>query len=193
MKNVIAKFVLVATLSFQASVGAVMSLPPATVATITGITVISTLPVTTGFVGCSKDQLLAAAKDVLTVVEDRQVQDALRTLSPAALAKLLSIVPTARNLVEAIRNGDTSSALALVNTIFPVIDEIADALNAKPQIKAVLALANIALHFIINHTQSTAPAIIAATPEAQRAIELGNKPVWGCNLRSDKRCAELAH
>lgn len=190
MRRLFAKYVLALTLAFNVGVGWVTSVPVAFVATVAGITAVATTPVTVGFVGCSKDQLTAAAKDVLSVVENKQLQDALRTLSPSALTKLLAIVPTARNLVEAIRNGDTSNALALVNTIFPVIDEIADVLDASPQVKAILALANIALHFIINHTQTTTTGL-SASPEAQRAADFGSRPVWGCTLRTDKRCTVL--
>jgi len=140
---------------------------------------------------CSKDQLTASAQDVLAVVTDRNLMLALQTISPAALQKLEAAAPLARDLVAAIKNGDTSTALGTVNTIFPIIDEVADALDANPKLKAILALANIALHFIINHAQTSTPTIARSRPTVRRAIEYGNRPVWGCELRQDKRCAEL--
>jgi hypothetical protein len=87
--------------------------------------------------------------------------------------------------------------LAAVNTIFPVIEE-AFALfsGGNPAVLAVLALANIALHFITNHvsqTKTAKAARMAGIAAVQQADSYNNRPVWGCNLRSDKRCAALVH
>src|SRR5471032_853369 len=98
-----------------------------------------------GFLNCSKSQLVAAGNDVLSVVTDQSLMAALQTISPAALAKLEALVPDAQQLVTALKNGDTSNALALVNTIFPVITQIVASVNNDPKIAAFLALGNIAL------------------------------------------------
>jgi len=193
MKQLIAKITLTLTLAFNVTVGTITQMPGHTVATVAGITALSTLPVTTGFVGCSQDQLVASAKDVLDVLKSSSVQNALSTLAPGVLGEVLAAVPTAERLVELIRNSDFTNATAIINSLFPLIDEIADAVKASPKVLAFVALANIALHFIINHVKASAPAsMIVQNQQMQRAIELGDKPVWGCNLRKDKRCAEMA-
>lgn len=154
---------------------------------------IATIPLTAA--KCDKNQLVAAAQDVVDVVTNKELLTALQTISPPLLRKLEAITPSAKELITAIRNGDTSNALALVNTIFPVIDEVAASLGANQKMMAILALANIGLHFIINHVQTTAPAAAsaAALPDAQTAINFGNQRVWGCDFKKDKRCDALAH
>lgn len=140
---------------------------------------------------CSKDQLIAAGNDVLSVVTDTALMNALQTISPAALKKLEALVPDAQKLVTALKNGDTSNALALVNTIFPVISDIVASVNNDPKIAAFLALGNIALHFIINHTQNTNAAKVASkagVPAVQQAADSGGQTIWGCQYAAkDKR------
>jgi hypothetical protein len=142
-------------------------------------------------VACSKDQLVASAEDVLDVVTSTELMKALQAISPPGLAKLESLVPTARDLLSAIKNGDTSSALALINTIFPVIEEIAALLvGVNPAALGILALANIGLHFIINHTKSSAPKMARAVPAVRQALEYGAQPMWGCQYVQDERCTQ---
>lgn len=185
-------------MAFQLTAGVVFSSLPSYTPTLIGIGVVAgTLPLTAAV--CSKDQLVASAEDVLSVLSDQTLIKALQTLSPPMLKKIEGLVPTAKDLITAIKNGDTTNALALVNTIFPVIEE-AFALfsGGNPAVLAVLALANIALHFIIDHVQKAAPATVksaraAGTQGVAEAIDYGAKPVWGCQYRQDKRCAALAH
>jgi hypothetical protein len=151
------------------------------VATTVGITVVA--GATCFLEGCSKSQLVAAGEDVLSAVTDQALMNALQTVSPAALQRLEALVPFAKDLVTALKNGATSTALGLVNTIFPVISEIVASLNNDPQIAGFLALGNIALHFIINHTQNTAAATTArkmGVPAARKAADNGALPIWGC-------------
>lgn len=198
MKHLIAKCVLLLTLGFNFTAGAVLSSLPVSVPTGVGIVVLATLPVTTGFGQCSKDQLVASAKDVLTVVNDTTLQGFLRTLAPSALTKLLALAPTATDLVKAFQSGDTSSGLALINTIFPVIEEIAAAVaTLSPQAMAILGIANIGLHFILNHTKATS-AVKAARKAGVAAVRVADdystQRAWGCDYRpKDSRCAQLAH
>lgn len=187
-------------LAFNVTLGGLMALSSVTVpvaeVSIGTVTVSAgALALLMAEVACSKDQLLSSAQDVLSVVTDPGLIKALQTLSPPALAKLEALVPTAKDLIAAITSGNTTNALQLVNTIFPVIEEIVSlAVGLNPIAMAVLALANIALHFIINHTQNTAPAKAArkmGVPAVQRAVDFGSKPVWGCQyLPRDKRCTQ---
>lgn len=143
-------------------------------------------------VACSKSQLVASAEDVLSVVTDQTLINALKTLSPPALARLESLVPAARNLITAIKNGDTTNALALVNTIFPVIEEVVSlAVGLSPAAMAILAIANIALHFIMNHAQTAVPKTARQSPAMRQASEYGSQPAWGCRYhQTDKRCTQ---
>lgn len=218
MKNKLlsAKLMLAALLSFNTAaipVAVTLEAPAAAVAISSAVS----MPATVAAVGtcaiialpfvlasCSKDQLVAAAEDVLAVITNAELMDALRTISPPLLARLESLVPEGKKLVAAIRNGDITTALGIVNLIFPVIDDVANALNASPRIKAIAAFANIALHFIINHARTTAAAAAQpSSPAIRAAIALSARPVWGCGLRNElpdgfkgkdraaKRCAEL--
>lgn len=183
---------------FQLAAGWVLNSLPAYTPAVVGIgVVVGTLPLTAAV--CSKDQLVASAEDVLSVLNDAILIKALQSLSPPMLARIQALVPTAKELITAIKNGNTSNALALVNTIFPVIEDAFTLFaGGSPAVLAVLALANIALHFIIDHVQATAPAAVRTARAAgvrgvAAAIDYGAKPVWGCDYRKDKRCAALAH
>lgn len=162
-----------------------------TVGTVATLSIVAVVPAVTQ-TSCNKDQLVSAANDVLSVVTDPTLIKALQTLSPPVLAQIEALVPTAKNLITAIKNGDTTNALALVNTIFPVIETAFGVLSAgNPAVLAVLALANIALHFIVNHVQSNVPKIAKTSAAVRVAQDFGSKPVWGCNYRSDNRCKAL--
>lgn len=157
-----------------------------TVGNLATLTVVTSIPIVTGAAMCSKDQLVASAQDVLDVVTSPEV---LAALPAGAAAKLRSIEPTARSLVAAIKAGDTSTAIGLVNTIFPIVNEIAAVLHASQKALGIVALANIALHFIINHVKDALPARAALTPEMVQALSYGNDPAWGCDYhKKDKRC-----
>lgn len=163
------------------------------------LTICAALVFTSMAPSCSKNQLVASANDVLNVVTDRALNDALAKISPFAVAKLAKIIPSARELVDAVKNGDTSNAVSLVNTIFPVIDDIASTLGANDQVMAILAIANISLHFLLNHLPSTAikAAKAKGSTVAVSAENFKNERAWGCDPKfghsADKRCAVLAH
>lgn len=146
---------------------------------------------------CNKDQLLAAGEDVLSVVTSQPLQQVLQVIAPGSLTKLTGLLGPAKDLIAAIKNGNTSGALNLVNTIFPVIEEIASIVaSANPVAMAVLALANIALHFIINHTQSNVPKMARMAPAVRQALAIGAQKIWGCeHPAKDKRVQyqELCH
>lgn len=181
-------------IGFQLTAGVVLSSIPVSVPMVATVAVVVAVGTQTA---CSKDQLAASAADVLSVLTDSTLIKALQTLSPPLLAKIETLVPTAKDLITAIKNGDTSTALAAVNTIFPVIEE-AFALfsGGNPAVLAVLALANIALHFIINHVKTTKTARAARAAGVHSvtvALDYEAQPTWGCNIRKDKRCEALAH
>jgi len=145
-------------------------------------------------VACSKDQLLASAQDILDVVTNASLIKALQVLSPGAVARLAGLVPVAKDLIAAIKSGDTSNALALINTIFPVIEEVAAIIvGANPQVAAILAIANIALHFIINHVKAGVPQVasMASSAAVSQALDYGSRTAWGCQYHpKDKRCTQ---
>lgn len=180
---------------FQLTAGVVFNSLPAYTPAVIGIgVVVGTLPFTAAV--CSKDQLVAAGEDVLSVVNDQALQNALKAISSTALSRLLTLVGPATDLVAALKGGVTTNALALVNTIFPVIEEIVQLVSSDPTIMKYLALGNIALHFIINHAKDTTAAKAARKTGARSvsdAMSVDAQPVWGCQYRQDKRCAALAH
>lgn len=189
MRTFISKSVLALALCFNVSIGwvAQSTIPLATVAVV--VTVTQT--------ACSKDQLVASAEDVLSVVTDKVVNDALAAISPFALAKLAKIIPSARDLVAAVKNSDSSLAAGLVADIFPVISEIAVLLSASPVAMGVLALANVGLHFLLNHlpsgSQAKSPKVrgSVSTETVDSLQTFKSERVWGCDfLPKDKRCTQ---
>lgn len=173
-----------------ASMFAVANITPTQV--VAGITLTGTVAVVLVETGCSKSLLIASAEDVLTVVTDPNLIKALQVLSPGGVARLASLVPVAKDLIAAIKNGDTSNALALVNAIFPVIEEIAAIIvGVNPIATAILAVANIGLHFIINHVQAKVPTMARMSPAVRQALDYGAQAAWGCQYHAkDKRCTQ---
>lgn len=155
------------------------------------LTAVVSLPVIAGAAMCSKDQLVASAQDVLDVVQDKALMAALQLVSPELVGKVLASEPTAKNLLAWIKAGDFTNAIAAVNSLFPLIDEIAAQFHASPKALGIVAVANIALHFIINHVQANASgsATRANSRAVQTAAAYGAQPVWGCDYhKTDKRC-----
>jgi hypothetical protein len=142
-------------------------------------------------VACTKSQLVASGNDIVAVVSVQALIDAVAALSPTALADLLRVTPLAKELVTAIQNGNSTTAAGLVAEIFPVIENIAKSFNANPKIMALLALADIALKFLVNHLP---PAPVVASATQRKLGALKSERAWGCDyLPADKRCKELAH
>lgn len=160
-----------------------------TVGEIVSLSAVTAIPIATGAATCSKDQLAASAQDVLDVVTSQALASYLQTVSPSALARLLSLAPSARSLVVAIKTGDVTTAIGLVNIIGPAIDDIAQALKANQKQLAYIGLANLALHFIVNHVKVELPAARAVSASAATAIAYASRPAWGCEYhKNDKRC-----
>ena len=182
-------------LAFQLTAGVVFSSLPVSFPVVATVAVVGTVAVTQ--VACSQDQLVSAGKDILSVVTDQTLQDYIRTLAPGMLTKFLALVPSAKDLIAAFQNGNITGGLALVNAIFPVIEEVAGVLiNLSPPAMAILGLANIALHFILNHTKATTAAKAgrkAGVAAVRVADNYEAQKTWGCNYRADRRCAALAH
>lgn len=156
-----------------------------TVGNLATLGVVTAIPIATSAFACSKDQLVVSAQDVVDVVTNPAVMAA---LPPALQVKLRTAEPFARSLLASIKSGDFSTALAAVNTIFPIIDEIAAALHASPKILSFVGLANIGLHFIINHVRANVTSRVASA-EVSTAIGYGAQPVWGCDYhKNDQRC-----
>jgi hypothetical protein len=144
-----------------------------------------------GFMSCSKSQLEASANDVLSVVTNAELINALQVISPGAVAQLAKLVPEARALILAIQNGNTTNAAQIIATIFPVIEQIAAVIiNLSSAGMAILAIANIALHFLLNHLPAS-PVMMATSPTFRKLTDYKNQRAWGCDFHAkDRRCKQ---
>lgn len=138
---------------------------------------------------CSKDQLTASAKDVLSALKDASPQIA--QLLPGKAAAFAALIPKAEALVDAISKSDKTTALGLISDLGPSISQFAADLGGNQTVLAILAIANIALHFIVNHIAAVAPPARARqSPQMRMVIEFKNEETWGCKYVTDKRCTQ---
>jgi hypothetical protein len=133
---------------------------------------------------CSKAQLTSTAKDVLGALKD--AQPFIAQLLPGKAAAFAALIPEAERLVAAVQNSDKATALALVADIGPTLSQIAADLHANANVMAILAVANIGLHFLVNHLPATVGKGASASPVMARAMQFKQEAVWGCRYRPDK-------
>ena len=136
---------------------------------------------------CSKASLLSNATDVLSSLQ--AAQPLINQLVPSASPKIAQAVSIATKLKDAIAANDSKSAAALLIGLIPtfssIVNEDINALTAaqKTTILAALALADIGLHYLVNHLQTSMPT--AAGPKSPVTIFSGEE-VWGLKYKTKK-------
>lgn len=141
--------------------------------------------------GCTKEQKQnfdSYAKDVAdALVQSQPLVDQLLTAKGRKdLAdKYDKIVPSGAKLVAAIAASNKTDALAIASDIFPVVEEVVGALSGNTTVQVGLALANIGLHFLLNHLPASATASLGPA-KAKQIATFRRAPVWGCKYRPDK-------
>lgn len=148
--------------------------------------------VSVGFDSCKnqkpedKERNIALAKDIASSVES--AVPVVTALHAGAGKLLATAVPIANNVISAVERSDFNSAVALLRELLPIINGVVAQFSNNVQVLGALALANIALHLLINRM---APKVVKAAKA--RRIKTGNdviadfaaQPVWGCKYRPD--------
>jgi hypothetical protein len=138
------------------------------------------------FTACpSKVTLLSSATDVLQSLTD--AQPLINQLLPKASGKITNAITIATKMKDAIAKSDADSAAAYLSDLIPVFQSIVNndlpglPVATQTEILVVLAVGNIALHFLLNHLQSNLPVVASALPTAkQRALDsFASEAVWG--------------
>lgn len=165
------------------------AMPPRIVITLVAIYCLVFSTAGFGMFSCksNKDQMAAYAKDVADALE--QAAPLVNQLLPAKAAVWATLIPKGRQLVEAVSASDKTTAAELVADIFPVIEDVVNSLTGNTQIRIALSLANIGLHFILNHLPA-APRAGRSGPLMAKLQQFKDEPVWGCQYHQE-RCGDL--
>jgi len=146
--------------------------------------------VSLGF-ACSKsekDQNVAFAKDVVNSLTD--ARPLIVQLRPQIAVRYDQAINSARRLVTAIENSNQTEAIGLLADLIPIVSDVAAQFTDNTKVLAILALANIGLHFLVNHIHTAAGVATArsAADSAAREVifEFDAQPVWGCDYKPEK-------
>jgi hypothetical protein len=137
--------------------------------------------VASGF-ACSKADLTATAKDVLDSL--KSAQPYITQLLPAKAAVFAALVEEAGKLVTAVASSNKQDALNLLADITPVFTEIASDLHGNSTVLAILAVADIGLHFLVNHIQVPTNGRLSARMGRIAAFKAQRS--WGCDYHPEK-------
>ena len=138
---------------------------------------------------CTKGQMVAAAKDVASALHD--AQPFITQLVPGKAARFAQAVGEAEKLVTAIEASDKTTAASLIADIFPAIDEVASDLGANTKVLAILAIANISLHFLVNHLPQSKMLAVAGGATYAKLAAFKQRPVWRCRDASSGRFLKM--
>jgi hypothetical protein len=137
---------------------------------------------------CSKESLLSNAQDVISSL--RSAAPLIESLIPQSAGKLTTALTIAEKLRAAIQAGDTSNAVILLSDLVPtfqsIVNEDLAGLTAgqRTAILAALAVADIALHFLVRNLLEKAPP--SAGPRLNRLQSFSQEPVWGEQFKKRK-------
>lgn len=134
--------------------------------------------------------LVSTANDVLFSLN--AAQPLITQFLPSAGPKITQGIAIATKLKDAIGASNSPSALGLLQELIPVfqaivtddIPQIHDP-NVRTQIMTALALANIALHILVSHLKTNAPAAMAS-PQGNALSKFASEPVWGNAYKTKK-------
>jgi hypothetical protein len=145
--------------------------------------------VSLGF-ACSKsekDQNVAFARDVVNSLND--ARPLIVQLRPQIAARYDQAINSAGRLVTAIENSNQTEAIGLLTDLIPVVSDVAAQFTNNTKVLTVLALANIGLHFLVNHihtAEGAATARRSASASRDVVFEFDAQPVWGCDYKPEK-------
>lgn len=153
----------------------------------------------TPFAGCSKPkpgetaeeaaarqkaEFLSYAREVRSALSD--LQPLVSSIKPAAGEIVAKALPVADQVIAAIESGNVTTATELLRTLLPLVNSVTAMFTNDTNILAIAAIANIGLHFLINHL----PLPPASTKMARRVsdplVQFKDEPVWGCDFHPDR-------
>jgi hypothetical protein len=135
--------------------------------------------------------LIKTADDVLFSL--KAAQPLITQFLPSAGPKITQGIDIATKLEDALKASNSTTALGFLSELIPTfqaivtddIPQIHDA-NVRTEIMTALALADIALHILVSHLKTNAPAAMAS-PQGNAMSRFASEPVWGNSYKTKKR------
>jgi len=137
----------------------------------------------------TKARAVAFAKDIASGL--RSAQPLVSQLSPEAGRLLEKGIPIADKIIVAVDASDATSAAALMADLIPTVNELAAQFTGNAKVLAFIALADIGIHFLINHAAEIFGEDMARTDRSARAAgdaikKYAQQPIWGCQYHPEK-------
>lgn len=154
------------------------------------------LVITAGFKACpksEKDRNVAYARDIVSGMQAGQ--RFIDQFKPALSDRWRMATNGAIRLVDVVAASDEEEIVTLLAGIMPVFTEAIAAFTGNTTVLAVLALADIALHFFANHIGKIAArvqhGIAAIRSEAETTAlaaiaKFAEQPSFGCDYKPEK-------
>lgn len=137
-------------------------------------------------VGCSKSELVAASKDVISGLQLARPEFQKLGLNVAEIDTALSI---AQQLETAFEQNASAKPVALISSLLDAFNAVSNQVTNNPAIQAILALADIGAHIIANAVSSSvSQGKLSATPATLRIEQFRSKRIWGCDYKTAKIC-----
>jgi hypothetical protein len=141
---------------------------------------------------CSKNDLATYASDVTFSL--RAAQPLINQFLPKASSQIAQGLDIAEKLKDAIVSSQSTTAVGYMEDLIPIfqaivrdnIPQIHDP-NVRTQIMAALALADIGLHFLVNHLQKNSSGAEMMAQSKHSIAEFAKEPVWGKAYRASKK------
>jgi hypothetical protein len=156
--------------------------------TLRRLTAVAVILMTLTAATCNKASVTSAASDVLNSLRD--AQPLIERLLPKASGDINEAVTIASKITDAIKVSDSTTAATLLQDLIPVFQNIVNndlkqlSVAQQTEILTVLALANIGLHFLIDHLQNNAPSLMANTGVKAKALAaFAKEDVWGLRYK----------
>jgi hypothetical protein len=144
----------------------------------------------------SREQGIAFAKDIAAGL--RAAQPLVAQLKPAAGALLAQAIPIADKVIAAVEASDPNNVIDLLNQLIPIIDAVVGQFSSNVKVLTFMALADIGIHFLINHSKEIFGTVAVArtmkragraarsTQPADAVTTYAERPTWGCQYHPEK-------
>jgi hypothetical protein len=145
----------------------------------------------------SRAQAILFAKDIASGL--RSALPVVTNLKPAAGEVLRRALPIADQVIAAIERSDPASTRDLLNQLIPLTEQVIEQFTDNATVLGFMALADIGIHFLINHSDQIFGAAATATKAGKRAMSstaadavttYAQRPAWGCEYHPEK-CKQL--
>lgn len=140
---------------------------------------------TTGF-ACSKSQLVLFAQDAVEAIKTARpyIAQLLPTMPSGSSENWAKVAAGVESLVKAIKDSDKQGALNILADITPAFNDLVVSLGGNVQVLSILAIADIAFHYLVNHIRVD-NGVVNASPRLTKLMQYKTQRVWGCQYRPD--------